>query len=176
MHGLDLTGLRREGFLQPVEDEELDPCDLIVMERLSMEGSVIFVALGKQEFRLLPRHAQLLGQLTAGRRRKVLAGVKMPGRRNIIQTRERVLLCAALLQQQFGPSAAQPRQKNVARAVEAAVAVHERARLDLACQGAILPPQGEAFICRIRQARRGRSGKCKTPEQNLLRRGASDAT
>lgn len=135
-----------------------------------------------------PRHAQLLGQLTAGRRRKVLAGVKMPGRRNIIQTRERVLLCAALLQQQFSPFAAQPRQKYMARAMQVAVAVHERTRLDLARQGAVLPPQGEAFICRIGQAvfpprkskngaiAGGRSGKCKTPEQNLLRRGASDAT
>ena len=37
-------------------------------------------------------------------------------------------------------------------AVQVAVAVHERARLDLARQGAILPPQGEAFICRICQA------------------------
>ena len=63
VHGLDLTGLRRKRRLRPVEDEEIDPCDLIVMERLSMEGSVIFVALGKQEFRLLSRYAQLLGQL-----------------------------------------------------------------------------------------------------------------
>ena len=63
-----------------------------------------------------------------------------------------------------------------------AVAVHERARLDLARQRSVLPPQGEAFICRIRQAvfpprkskaeRSQRSlGKCKTPEQeSLLRR------
>ena len=90
--------------------------------------------------------AQLLGKLPQGTLEELAPGGQMPGRGDVPAARVGVLVPAAQLEQQLRSRIAGSGKPDVGGAVQVAVPVDQRPRLDLAGHTARLVPQVKIFL------------------------------